>query len=64
MKKNVGKTDKLIRIILGVVLLSLLFIIDSGWRWIGLLGIVAIGTALINFCPLYTLIGVNTNREK
>lgn len=63
MKKNVGKTDKLVRIVLGIVLLSLLFIIQSGWRWIGLLGVVALITGLIGSCPLYSLIGLNTDKK-
>ncbi len=64
MKKNVGNLDKWIRIVLGVALLSLLFIIPGGWRWIGLLGAVLIVTAFINFCPIYAIFGLSTKKGK
>ncbi len=62
MTTNVGKTDKVIRVIIGIVLLSLLFILKGGVRWVGLIGFVPLLTARIGFCPLYTALGVNTHR--
>ena len=64
MKKNVGQTDKWIRIVLGVALLALLFIVQSDWRWLGLIGIIPLATGFLNFCPLYTLFGISTNKAK
>lgn len=61
--KNVGKTDKIIRIILGFVLLSLIFIIPGNLRFIGLLGIIPIVTALTGFCPIYRLFHLSTNKK-
>lgn len=63
MTKNVGAVDRIIRIILGLVLLSLLFILDGGIKFIGLIGIVLLLTAFIRFCPLYPLLGINTNEQ-
>jgi len=63
MKANIGTVDQVIRIILGLVLLALLFILDSGIKYIGLLGIVLLLTAFIKFCPLYTLFGFNTRSK-
>ena len=60
MKSNVGGIDKILRIVVGLGLLSLLFILEGSARWWGLIGIVPLGTALFNFCPLYTLLGINT----
>lgn len=60
MKQNVGKTDKIVRIIAGLVLLSLLFVLEGSARWIGLIGIVPLATAAMGFCPLYPLVGMNT----
>jgi len=57
MKANVGKADKVIRIILGAVVIAAGVIYQS---WLGIIGIVPILTALINFCPLYSVLGVNT----
>lgn len=63
MKKNIGSTDKWIRIVLGLALLALVFIVKSDWRWLGLIGIVPLATALLNFCPLYSLFGIRTNKN-
>ena len=60
MKINVGSVDRGIRIVLGILLLSLLWILDTDFRYIGLIGIIPIATALAKSCPLYTLMGINT----
>ena len=60
MKANVGGADKILRIVVGLGLLSLILILDGNARWWGLAGLVLLATGLFNFCPLYTLIGVNT----
>ena len=41
-------------------LLSLLAGGEGNTRWFGLIGLVPLGTALLNWCPLYTLFGFNT----
>jgi len=64
MKKNVGMTDKWIRIILGVAVLSLVFILQGGLRWLGLLGLIPLLTGIFNSCPLYSLLNINTKKEK
>lgn len=61
MKANVGNVDRVIRVILGLVLLSLFFILDGGLKYIGLLGLVLLLTAIIKFCPLYPIFKYNTN---
>jgi hypothetical protein len=58
MEPNVGQTDRIIRIVAGLALLSLIFIGPQTW-W-GLVGLVPLATAFINFCPAYRLLGVNT----
>ena len=58
MNTNVGGIDKILRIVVGLVLLSLVFIgPQTAWGWIG---IVPLATGLINWCPLYSLLGLNT----
>lgn len=64
MQKNVGSADKIVRILLGFGLLSLLFLLDAPMKYIGLVGIVPLFTSLMGWCPLYTLLGVNTCRVK
>ncbi len=62
MKKNIGQLDRMIRLVLGVVVLSSFFFIEGGLKWISLLGVVLIFTATINFCPLYLPFGINTRK--
>ncbi|RMG42609.1 MAG: DUF2892 domain-containing protein [Acidobacteria bacterium] len=60
MDKNVGTADRVARVIVGLVLLALVFVIEGPWRWIGLIGIVPLATAALGTCPLYTLLGIRT----
>lgn len=58
MNRNIGSTDRNIRLVVGVALLSLAFF---GPRTpLGYLGLIPILTALVNFCPLYALLGIST----
>lgn len=58
MVQNVGVADKAVRFILGMLLLSLAFV-GPQTPW-GFLGLIFISTALLNYCPLYTLLKINT----
>jgi membrane-associated protease RseP (regulator of RpoE activity) len=58
MKSNVGGIDKIARIVIGVALVVLAAMGQIG-VW-GYIGIVPILTGLMNFCPLYPLLGINT----
>lgn len=63
MKKNMGNIDKIIRILVAIVIAILFFTnIISGTLGIVLLVLagVFVLTSLISFCPLYTLVGINT----
>ena len=60
MTPNVGTVDRIVRIVIGLALLSLLVVLDGGARWLGLIGIVPIATALFRWCPAYTLLGLRT----
>lgn len=57
MIQNVGKIDKIIRIVLGIVILVIGYMNHSWW---GLIGLIPLGTALLGYCPLYPLVGINT----
>jgi hypothetical protein len=57
MKANVGSSDKIIRIIAGVAAIGAGFYFQSWW---GAVGVVPLGTGLLNFCPLYAMLGINT----
>ncbi len=58
MSKNEGTVDRVLRIILGLVLLSLVFI-GPQTLW-GLLGIVPLATGVIGICPIYSIFGFST----
>lgn len=67
MKKNVGKGDRFLRIILGIIgiILALSGSFDGVLKWVLLVfGLVFIVTSSIQFCPLYTILGVNTCKIK
>jgi hypothetical protein len=58
---NVGKIDKSIRLIIGVVIAVLGLYYQSWW---GLLAIIPILTAIFGFCPLYILFKINTCKKE
>ena len=56
--KNEGSIDRALRVILGLVVLSLVFVgPQTAWGWIGLVPLV---TGLVGFCPLYSVLGIST----
>lgn len=61
---NVGQFDRSLRILAGLCLVAILFIEDSPWRLVGLLGLAYILTGLTRWCPIYTWMGINTCRTK
>lgn len=67
MKKNMGSTDKGIRVIIVVVLALLCYfnIVEGTFAYILMaLAIVFLLTSFISFCPLYTPFGINTCKTK
>lgn len=58
MKSNVGGIDRILRVLVGLVLIALAATNTIGW-W-GWLGVIPLLTGLVSFCPLYTLLGLNT----
>ena len=57
-KNNVGKIDRIIRVVVGIILVGNVFYAlhhPSGW-----IGVILIVTGIIGKCPLYSIIGINT----
>ena len=59
MKQNVGGIDRILRGVVGLAVI--------GWgvmeqNWLGAIGAIPLGTALISFCPFYPLLGVSTKK--
>ena len=63
MKKNVGSVDRVVRWVIGLLLLSMIFWVNGPWRWIGLIGFVPLLTGSINWCPLYSTLGISTSKK-
>ncbi len=62
MKSNVGGIDRVIRVALGAVLVALAATGTVGvWAWLGLL---PLATGLLGWCPPYSLLGINTCKNK
>jgi hypothetical protein len=62
MSTNEGTVDRAIRIVAGLVLISLVFVgPQTPWGWIG---IVLLGTGLVGWCPLYMVLGIRTCTTK
>ena len=62
MMKNVGGMDRAIRVVLGLIILSLIFWgPKSPWA---LLGLALLLTGIVGWCPPYTLLGINTCKRK
>lgn len=61
MIHNIGKIDKILRIVLGIAILVIGYMNHSWW---GLIGLIPLGTAVLGYCPLYPLVGLNTANKK
>jgi hypothetical protein len=56
--RNEGSVDRALRVVAGLAVLSLVFVgPKTPWGWLGLVPVL---TGLIGWCPLYTLLGMNT----
>lgn len=67
MLKNIGKSDKLIRIVVAFLLLSIVQFLDiTGTLSVVLMGLslVFLVTSFLNLCPLYLPFGINTCKKK
>jgi hypothetical protein len=58
MKTNEGTIDRALRVIAGLVLIGLTLTGNIGvWGWIG---VVPLATGALGWCPLYSMLGLNT----
>jgi putative effector of murein hydrolase LrgA (UPF0299 family) len=61
MKKNVGIADKIIRILVGIIIIALGLIYGSWW---GVIGVIPIITGIVGYCCLYVPLGISTCKAK
>ena len=67
MKKNIGTTDKIIRLVLAIIFGVLYYTDTVTGTWglvLAIIAIVFLLTSLVSFCPLYPLLGINTIKKK
>jgi len=63
MNKNVGTLDKILRVVIGILLIAFALPLgfpQTGWNWTGWIGVIPLLTAVIGFCPLYRIVGIST----
>lgn len=66
MKKNMGGTDRKIRIVIAIIA-AILYFTGTVPGTLGIILLVVAGvfllTSFLNFCPLYTVLGINTKNK-
>jgi DUF2892 family protein len=62
MEANVGGVDRVVRIVIGLAILSLFFVLDGPKHWWGLVGLVPLATGFIGWCPAYVPLGIRTRK--
>ncbi|MFP4975149.1 DUF2892 domain-containing protein [Paenibacillus sp. CN-4] len=61
--RNLGGFDRSLRVLLGIGMLVVFFQADSSWRYVGLLGVFPLLTAILGTCIVYRWFGINTYRS-
>ena len=61
MKTNMGTIDRWVRVVLGLAIGAAGLYFES---WLGLIGLVPLGTALVGWCPAYVPFGISTCAAK
>lgn len=64
MISNVGGIDRIVRIVAGLAILSLFFILEGPTRYWALFGVIPLLTGLLRVCPAYPLLGISTCKAK
>lgn len=63
MTANVGMVDRIVRVVVGIVLIAYAIPVGfaaTGWNWVGWIGVIPLVTGLLGNCPLYSVLGMST----
>jgi hypothetical protein len=60
MTRNLGVLDRVIRLVIGIMILGLYGALDPPLRYLTLVGLIPLGTALVGSCPIYSQFGWST----
>lgn len=63
MARNVGTVDRVVRIVIGILILGLFGALEPPLRYLTLIGLLPLGTGLVGNCPVYTLLGISTRKD-
>lgn len=62
MRPNEGMIDRMLRVIVGLAVLSQVFVgLQTPWAWLGAIPLL---TGIVGFCPAYALLGIDTTGRK
>jgi len=64
MNVNEGSLDRIIRVIMGLIILALWFVLQGNAKYLALIGFIPLITALLGWCPLYSIFGIRTCKSK
>ncbi len=60
MQCNVGQTERIVRIVAGVLIIAAGVLLGSWW---GVIGLIPLATGLIRWCPAWSMLGINTAKN-
>jgi hypothetical protein len=63
MNRNMGAIDRAARVVIGLALIAFAIPLgfpQTGWNWLGWVGIVPVLTGLLGYCPLYAILGLSS----
>jgi hypothetical protein len=63
MLRNVGTVDRVVRIVIGILVLGLYGALEPPLRYLTLIGLLPLGTGLLGNCPAYTMFGLSTRKD-
>ena len=67
MDKNIGMLDRIVRVIIGIVLIAYAIPLGfpvTNWNWFGWIGVIPLITGLVGTCPVYSLLGFTTHSHQ
>jgi hypothetical protein len=62
MTRNLGNIERTVRLLIGIMILGLYGALMPPWRYVTLIGLLPLGSALTGFCPVYAQLGWSCSR--
>jgi hypothetical protein len=62
MRQNIGNTDRIVRLAMGIGFFAFFLLVTAPIRWFGILGFIPLLTAYAGSCPMYNVLGIDTRR--